>query len=553
MRYFFLTIQFICCISLFNQSIYLIKHWKSMLYSYLLLSCITGFLNTLGYLAALYTETIDSYITAIQLSYAGRVWYAFTLLLFTAELCKKTIPTIIKTIIMLFNTITYGFIITTRRNNLYYTITGFSTDGLFPRLIRQNSQWHNLFMVVQAIYMIVIFIWLFSELHKTNNRLVKKKFLFVILSMISQSIFFIIEMIGIKGLKGYYDVTMIGCLIGTLFQYIAILRYDLMNTRELAEKFMIDRLSEGIIAVDNEGVIQYFNKPAQDLFPELKIGDKKIPQKVITMLEDGKKIKEKLNRETITIEERYFLAEENELIQGGKNFGKVYTLIDETEHIRYLKEKEETRIQQLEIENYKNQVRLSNETIFSIANAVEARDKRTGRHSFRVAQYAVLIAEELGFNEEEKEQLRKTGLLHDIGKIGVPDAILNKPTTLTEEEYEIMKTHALIGSEILKDFTSIPHVDEGAKYHHERYDGSGYPMGLKGEDIPFNARIIGIADAFDAMTTNRIYRKGLDINLVKDELQKWSGSQFDPKLVSILIRLIENGKINPEKMLQENG
>ena len=208
--------------------------------------------------------------------------------------------------------------------------------------------------------------------------------------------------------------------------------------------------------------------------------------------------------------------------------------------------------QQFEIESVKQQVQMGNETIFAIANAVEARDKSTGSHSYRVAEYSVMIAQELGFTDEQQEQIRKTGLLHDIGKIGVPDNILNKSSKLTEEEYEIMKKHTIIGGDILKGLTFIPHVDEGAKYHHERYDGSGYPFGLKGEEIPLNARVIGIADAFDAMTANRIYRKRLNIDIVKKELKLWSGSQFDPGLVDIILDLIESGRLNVYKTMEES-
>ena len=119
-------------------------------------------------------------------------------------------------------------------------------------------------------------------------------------------------------------------------------------------------------------------------------------------------------------------------------------------------------------------------------------------------------------------------------------------------EYEVMKTHTSIGGDILKDFTLIPHVDEGAKFHHERYDGTGYPNGLKGEEIPLNARIIGIADAFDAMTANRVYRKALDMDFVKAELKRCSGSQFDPTLVEIMLELMESGAVNVSRTVEES-
>lgn len=208
--------------------------------------------------------------------------------------------------------------------------------------------------------------------------------------------------------------------------------------------------------------------------------------------------------------------------------------------------------QEKELERIRDQIRMSNETILSIANAVEARDKRTGRHSFRVAVYSMLIAVELGCDEEEIENIRQIGLLHDIGKIGVPDSILNKPSKLTEEEFDIMKTHVEIGGEILKDFTTIKNVAEGAKYHHERYDGTGYNCGLKGKLIPLTARIIGIADAFDAMTSNRVYRPAMTMDKVIEELNNGSGTQFDPDLVDILLDLIHTGRIDVSEIKKQS-
>jgi energy-coupling factor transport system substrate-specific component len=204
--------------------------------------------------------------------------------------------------------------------------------------------------------------------------------------------------------------------------------------------------------------------------------------------------------------------------------------------------------QKKELEFSKSQVEMGNQTIFAIAKTVDAKDERTSLHSQRVAEYSVMIAKELGKSDEECEVLRKTALLHDIGKIGIPDRVLNKPGKLTDEEYEMMKSHVVKGAEILKDFTIIDHVWEGALYHHERYDGKGYASGLKGEEIPLNARIIGTADAFDAMTANRVYRKKLDFGIVLEELKKGRGTQFDPQIVDILLELISSNKINVEEL-----
>ena len=204
--------------------------------------------------------------------------------------------------------------------------------------------------------------------------------------------------------------------------------------------------------------------------------------------------------------------------------------------------------QERELAIARRQVQMGNETVIAIAKAVDAKDVRTSQHSLRVSQYSVMIAREMGFSEEECENLRRTALMHDIGKIGIPDSILNKPARLTDDEYAIMKTHTSHGAEILKDFTLLDHVVEGAQFHHERYDGKGYPMGLAGEDIPIYGRIIGVADAFDAMTANRVYRKQMDFGYVLNEMRKGRGTQFDPHIVDIMLKLIDDGKINLDEL-----
>ena len=190
------------------------------------------------------------------------------------------------------------------------------------------------------------------------------------------------------------------------------------------------------------------------------------------------------------------------------------------------------------------QIRMGNQTIMAIANTVDAKDERTSQHSLRVAEYSVQIARKMGYSRKECENLRKAASLHDIGKIAIPDNILNKPSRLTDEEYVKMKSHTWRGAEILKGFTLIEHIREGALYHHERYDGRGYPQGLKGEEIPMYGRIIGVADAFDAMTANRIYRNQMDISYVLNELKKGRGTQFDPNVVDVFLEILSEGTID---------
>ncbi len=208
---------------------------------------------------------------------------------------------------------------------------------------------------------------------------------------------------------------------------------------------------------------------------------------------------------------------------------------------------------QRQINKQQIKLNMANETVMAIANAVDAKDVRTHQHSMRVAEYSALIAEEMNcFKWWQKRKmisnLRKAAQLHDIGKIGVPDSVLNKVGRLTDEEYVQMKSHVLRGSEILKDFTLVDHVVDGTRYHHERYDGRGYPDGLKGEEIPIFGRIIGVADAFDAMTSNRVYRNHMDTDYVMTEMKRGRGTQFDPDALDAFMRLIEKGVINLEEL-----
>lgn len=188
--------------------------------------------------------------------------------------------------------------------------------------------------------------------------------------------------------------------------------------------------------------------------------------------------------------------------------------------------------------------RVTLQTITTIANIIDAKDEYTKGHSYRVAEYSSALAQELGYSRERVSNVKYIGLLHDIGKIGIPDSILNKPGKLTDSEYALMRKHAEIGGNILSGNNMIDGMDEGAKFHHERYDGRGYPMGLKGDEIPEMARIIGIADAYDAMTSNRVYRKRLSTETVINEIKRCSGTQFDPKLAEVFVKMVEDGKLD---------
>ena len=175
----------------------------------------------------------------------------------------------------------------------------------------------------------------------------------------------------------------------------------------------------------------------------------------------------------------------------------------------------------------------------ALAKAIDAKDTYTNGHSGRVADYAREIAKRYGYNEKKLDDIYMMGLLHDVGKIGIPDAVINKPDKLDEEEFDIIKSHPVMGAKILQRIPEMPSLATGAKWHHERYIGGGYPDGLSGNDIPEEARIIAVADAYDAMTSHRSYREALSQEQVRQEIENGRGTQFDPVFADIMLTMIK--------------
>lgn len=206
--------------------------------------------------------------------------------------------------------------------------------------------------------------------------------------------------------------------------------------------------------------------------------------------------------------------------------------VKQMDEIKQINEKLEDSKEQLE-QAYLDMVE-------TLRYTVEAKDSYTRGHSDRVSEYSVLIGEKLGLPEDQIKTLRIGGLFHDIGKIGIPDSILLKPAKLTDDEYSQIKNHPSIGAHILGSAVIFKDIIPIVKHHHERYDGNGYPSRLKGEEIPYIARIAAVADTFDAMTSRRSYRGPIDIEHVKEEIKRCEGTQFDPKIAEAFLEILNN-------------
>lgn len=195
------------------------------------------------------------------------------------------------------------------------------------------------------------------------------------------------------------------------------------------------------------------------------------------------------------------------------------------------------------IERRERDKKLTREIIEAFAKVVDLKDKYTQGHSFRVAGYTELLARELGYDEETVEKYHNIALMHDIGKIGIPDSVLNKPGRLTDEEFELIKSHTTRGYDVLRNISLMPEIAIGAHAHHERPDGKGYPLGLKGDEIPRVAQIIAVADTFDAMYSTRPYRARMNFDKAVSIIKEGSGTQLTPDVVDAFLRLAARGEL----------
>ena len=383
-----LTLQYASIIGLFLEAWIVFRNIKGRLHSYLLIGSIAALVNSMGYVLELTAENESAYITALQFSYLGRTWYPYFVFLFMMELVGVKIPSMLKNIMMFINAVIYITIFNLRHHTLYYTDIYYDTDGIFPRLQHGNGIMHHFNMAFQFMLVVVALVILFNALRKEKKKVTRNSLITVIIAIIVQAFFLVAQLTHMFSLSDFFDVSMIGYFIGTIMMLIAIISFDLLGTKDIAKEFITDRISEGIIAADNEGIIRYFNEPAEKLFPELRNGGKghdadNGAEKVMTLIKSAASEKEYLK-----INDHFYSVEENTLIHNDQDYGRLYALSDETEHIHYTEELERQK------------------TIADEANAAKSRFLANMSHEIRTPINAVIGMDEMILRESSEEEIR---------------------------------------------------------------------------------------------------------------------------------------------------
>ena len=451
-------IQCISIILVLIECWVIFKNWKGILHSYLFLSCAAILVNNVGYLMEITSGSEEAFFNALKLSYFGRVWITFALFLFLAELVNFRIPRPIKITLALSNLFTYIAVITTKETNLYYKDMSFVMNGQMPVLIHKNAIVHYLWDVVLAICTVFGLYLLIKRLLKERRPIAKKRLLMVLLAIVTLSFFLIIETFSLVPATDVYDMTMVGYPISSIFILIAIFRYKLLDAEALARRFTIDELSEGVIAVDEDENLTYYNKPASAIFPELRTN----PAGVIAQL------KLAIATDTpIEIDEKIFSPEVKELISNNEKVGTVYAVIDDTEHFRYMAELEKQKL------------------IADNANKAKSKFLARMSHEIRTPINAVLGMDEMILREShEKEILAYASDIRSAGKtlLSLINDILDF-SKIEEGKMEIIPTQYELSS-VINDLVNIVRYRAEKKGLKLNVDvESNIPHLLYGDDI----------------------------------------------------------------------
>ncbi len=518
---------------------------KKVNYYFMILMIIMAISNG-GYLALGLSDTVEEAVLANKIAYIGGCFTSPVMIFLICSICKINLNKWLRCGIYIYCFIVYGMILTTDYNGLYYTKSSIDKFGDVTILANTYGPGHAFFYFILYGTIIIQIAVLIYSIKKKCSVSRKKLYAFIVLEIMNVSVFLIGRIIApdLEVMPALYVFD------GWIFLYIHY-RARIYDVEENIAFMLEKKQSNAYILFDRKLNYLGCNKAAEAIFPQLaecyvdlKISGIPKLEEILSDLQNGKR----KDVCTFNNEERHYECHIGSL---HNSHGYMLEISDDTEKWKYINliseyngELQDKVHEQTEVllEQQKTINELFVQTVTALSEAVDAKDRYTSGHSKRVAEYSRMIAARMGKSKKEQEEIYRAGLLHDIGKIRIPVEIINKAGKLSDEEYNIIKIHPVTGYHILRGISGSELIALATKYHHERYDGKGYPNGLEGEQIPEAARILGVADSYDAMTSNRSYRKALPQDVVRGEIEKGRGTQFDPEIADIMLQMINEDK-----------
>ncbi len=496
-------------------------------------------------------HNLETAIVANGFIYVGACYIPLLMVQFLTGLCDFKMPKLCRSGLLIYSTIVFGCALTVGHSTLYYRHVELVKANGYSFLVKEYGPAHSLFVAMMILYGGIMALYIIYTLKNWKKMPVQAT---ITISGLGFAVFsmYILEQV----LKPTVSFLTLGYLAGIIFligYYKRLKLYDMSSNIAIAIE---EHNQHAYLVLDEKHCFVDANTLMKELYPEIETWrvDREVPEadtdlyrEVIVPLK-----KQEIKNESgkyVSVADKYYEIEIRKIPCGKQNrFGYLIEFSDRTLEKKYynaveeyntkLQEAVEERTAELKQQEMKTR-NLFLQTVAALSEAVDAKDRYTSGHSRRVAEYARMIAERMGKSKEEQEEIFQAGLLHDVGKIRVPAEIINKPGRLTDEEFALIKIHPVTGYRILHEVSEETLIAISAKYHHERYDGKGYPNGLVGEQIPEIARILGVADSYDAMTSNRSYRDALPQDVVSAEIEKGKGTQFDPQIADIMLQMMQ--------------
>ncbi len=542
------VIQYLGLILTLMGLVYLLQQWPSRPQSFMLFLGVALLVNSIGYLFEITASTLEGAMIATKLSYLGKVYIPPLAFFFVLHYCGIKVSTVLTLTLTTVHTAVLVLVMSCESHDLFYKTTYFERDGLFPHLVHTYGIVYKLYtglVFCYAVLMLFICIGQYRKAKDEDQQRVLYLAIIVLLPVLGLVLY-------LSGLTKGYDATAVAYVWSGILLLVSIFRYDFFDTVNLAKNYVAENLSDGLVVLGNQGQLVYANAPANELFPQLGgIDYAEAVEEIGTYCGNGKKLQK---------DGRVYLVTEQDIKQNQRLRGKMYYLQEITDSYNYTTKLEvEVREKSLEL------FRSHHSLIVSLANMVEARDGVTGQHIKHTSAYVEIIANALKMRPRYQNIINNSYIavlceaapLHDIGKISMEDAILRKEGSLTTDELKSIQSHPALGAQIID--TVLSEVDnseylltarEMAYSHHERWDGSGYPQGLKGEEIPLSARIMAIADVYDALRSERSYKAAYSKEEAKQIIVEESGKQFDPELVEVFLECLDEMEEVRQKGIQ---
>ncbi len=525
---------------------------------YILLLLLLMTLANGGYLSIAISKNVEEAILANKICYLAGCFVPPITFLLICAICNYKVATWLRNLLCFYSLTVYVMVLTIGINDFYYKQVYLDKYEDATVLGHVYGIGHSFFYVQLYGYIVVQIVLLLYSIMRKKTVSRKSLCALIVLGIINIVVFILGRFI-----NSAIEVMPLAYVIDGWILLYMYRRGTMYSIEDNINASLRRQETCGYIMFDNHLNYLGCNSKATNMFPTLSecVVDRKI--KIVNELEQ---ILERLEKYTIN-DNDYFTYESEDghyechiepLWYRKKVCGYIIELWEDTDKWRYInllsahnselerfqaelekkvnEQTEEIRAQEKKMKS------LFMQTITALSEAIDAKDRYTSGHSKRVAEYSRMIAVRMGKSKEEQDEIYRAGLLHDVGKIRIPAELINKPGKLTDEEYNLIKIHPVTGYHILRGISDDNDIAVAAKYHHERYDGKGYPNGLLGDTIPEIARILGVADSYDAMASNRSYRSVLPQEVVRSEIEKGKGTQFDPHIADIMLQIIEEDK-----------